>query len=105
MTSGSCSSWVIAFYSSCQVGVVSPVVHWVRAQITARRMMLSEGEGLVSQSRASRRCIMIHLRLRMAAGRGRLRPGRIAHSDRGTEYTSSQIRCLMNELRLRQSCG
>ncbi|MFD6022428.1 DDE-type integrase/transposase/recombinase [Streptomyces sp. NPDC060286] len=30
--------------------------------------------------------------LKMAAGRGRLRPGCIAHSDRGSEYTSSQFR-------------
>ncbi|MCZ0997523.1 IS3 family transposase [Streptomyces mirabilis] len=43
--------------------------------------------------------------LKMAAGRGRLRPGCIAHSDRGSEYTSSQFRCEIRELNLRQSCG
>ncbi|QQC92411.1 IS3 family transposase [Streptomyces alfalfae] len=43
--------------------------------------------------------------LRMAAGRGRLRPGCIAHSDRGSEYTSSRFRCAIGELHLRQSCG
>ncbi|MGX2996008.1 DDE-type integrase/transposase/recombinase [Streptomyces sp. JNUCC 64] len=31
--------------------------------------------------------------LKMAAGRGRLQPGCIVHSDRGSEYTSSQFRC------------
>ncbi|MFJ8388890.1 IS3 family transposase [Streptomyces sp. NPDC094438] len=43
--------------------------------------------------------------LKMAAGRGRLRPGRIAHSDRGSEYTSTQFRYEIPQLGLRQSCG
>ncbi|GHA71458.1 hypothetical protein GCM10010372_83080 [Streptomyces tauricus] len=43
--------------------------------------------------------------LRMAAGRGRLRPGCISHSDRGSKYTSSQFRRSIDELGLRQSCG
>ncbi|MGW9453330.1 IS3 family transposase [Streptomyces sp. NPDC055632] len=43
--------------------------------------------------------------LKMAAGRGRLRPGCIVHSDRGSEYTSSQFRCEIAELGLRRSCG
>lgn len=43
--------------------------------------------------------------LKMAAGRGRLRPGCIAHSDRGSEYTSSQFRFEIGALGLRQSCG
>ena len=43
--------------------------------------------------------------LKKAAGRGRLQPGCIAHSDRGSEYTSSLFRHYINELGLRQSCG
>ncbi|QHC23250.1 IS3 family transposase [Streptomyces sp. GS7] len=43
--------------------------------------------------------------LKMAAGRGRLRPGCIAHSDRGSEHTSSQFQFEIRELELRQSCG
>lgn len=43
--------------------------------------------------------------LEMAAGRGRLRSGCIAHSDRGSEDTSSQFRRKIVELSLRQSCG
>ncbi|MFJ9909187.1 IS3 family transposase, partial [Streptomyces sp. NPDC101152] len=43
--------------------------------------------------------------LTMAAGRGRLQPGCIVHSDRGSEYTSSQFRHHIRELDLRQSCG
>ncbi|MFJ3763064.1 transposase [Streptomyces sp. NPDC090080] len=43
--------------------------------------------------------------LKMAAGRGRLRPGCTAHSDRGSEYTSRQFRCEIRESNLRQSCG
>ncbi|MFJ6636685.1 IS3 family transposase, partial [Streptomyces sp. NPDC091376] len=42
--------------------------------------------------------------LKMAAGRGGLQPGCIAHSDRGSEYTSSLCRHIC-ELDLRQSCG
>ncbi|MFE0174895.1 IS3 family transposase [Streptomyces sp. NPDC059002] len=43
--------------------------------------------------------------LRMAAGRGRLKPGCIAHSDRGSEYTSSELRRETGKLNLRQSMG
>ncbi|WP_330436460.1 IS3 family transposase [Streptomyces sp. NBC_00825] len=43
--------------------------------------------------------------LKMAAGRGRLRPGCKAHSDRGSEYTGSQFRFEIGELGLLQSCG
>ncbi|WP_107093891.1 IS3 family transposase [Streptomyces sp. AS58] len=43
--------------------------------------------------------------LRMAAGRGDLREGCIAHSDRGSEYTSREYRTLIRELGLRQSMG
>ncbi|MFF7191425.1 IS3 family transposase [Streptomyces sp. NPDC008222] len=43
--------------------------------------------------------------LAMAAGRGRLRPGRITHSDRGSEYTSSEYRSLVRKLEVRQSMG
>lgn len=41
--------------------------------------------------------------LKMADGRGRLQPGWIAHSDRGSEYTSSQFRHEIRKLDLRQS--
>ncbi|MCX4458584.1 IS3 family transposase [Streptomyces sp. NBC_01728] len=43
--------------------------------------------------------------LKMAAGRGALREDCIAHSDRGSEYTSSEYRKLIRELKLRQSMG
>lgn len=43
--------------------------------------------------------------LRMAAGRGDLKEGCIAHSDRGAEYTSREYRAVIRELRLRQSMG
>ncbi len=41
----------------------------------------------------------------MAAGRGRLRPGCIAHSDRGSEHTSKELRRELCRLGLRQSMG
>ncbi|MFI2511320.1 IS3 family transposase [Streptomyces sp. NPDC018972] len=43
--------------------------------------------------------------LKMAHGRGGLQPGCITHSDRGSEYTSSEFRSEVNDLGLRQSCG
>jgi putative transposase len=43
--------------------------------------------------------------LKMAHGRGGLKPGCIAHSDRGSEYTSAEFRREVQELGLRQSCG
>jgi putative transposase len=43
--------------------------------------------------------------LRMAAGRGDLKPGCIMHSDRGSEYTSSEFRQELGKLGLRQSMG
>jgi putative transposase len=43
--------------------------------------------------------------LKMSAGRGGLQKGRIAHSDRGSEYTSHEFSILIRELRLRQSMG
>jgi putative transposase len=43
--------------------------------------------------------------LRMAHGRGHLEPGCIAHSDRGSEYTSAELRTEMGALGLRQSTG
>lgn len=43
--------------------------------------------------------------LRMAAARGDLQPGCIMHTDRGSEYTSSEFRTLVKELSLRQSMG
>ncbi|MEH0468150.1 IS3 family transposase [Streptomyces hayashii] len=43
--------------------------------------------------------------LDMAHGRGNLEPGCVIHSDRGSEYTSSQFRYRIGELGLRQSCG
>ncbi|WP_171133995.1 IS3 family transposase [Streptomyces sp. Z423-1] len=36
---------------------------------------------------------------------GNLEPGCVIHSDRGSEYTSSQFRYRIEELGLRQSCG
>jgi putative transposase len=41
----------------------------------------------------------------MAHGRGGPEPGCVIHSDRGSEYTSTQFRARMRELGLRQSCG
>jgi putative transposase len=43
--------------------------------------------------------------LRMAAGRGGLQPGCIMHTDRGSEYTSSEFRQELGKLNLRQSMG
>ncbi|CAM5572563.1 hypothetical protein SHIRM173S_01242 [Streptomyces hirsutus] len=43
--------------------------------------------------------------LAMAAGRGRLQPGCIVHSDRGSEYTSEELRREIGRLKLRQSMG
>ncbi|WP_354670978.1 DDE-type integrase/transposase/recombinase [Streptomyces sp. MA15] len=43
--------------------------------------------------------------LRMAAGRGVLREGRITHSDRGAEYTSREYRAVTKESGLRRSMG
>ncbi|MFF2813608.1 IS3 family transposase [Streptomyces sp. NPDC058000] len=43
--------------------------------------------------------------LRMAAGRGLLKPGCIVHSDRGSEYTSDELRYHIRKLNLRQSMG
>ncbi|MER6075934.1 IS3 family transposase [Streptomyces sp. NPDC001817] len=43
--------------------------------------------------------------LKTAAGRGGLQTGCIAHSDRGSEYTSHEYREAIRELGLRQSMG
>lgn len=43
--------------------------------------------------------------LKMAHGRAGLQPGCIAHSDRGSEYTSAEFCHEISELGLRQSCG
>jgi transposase InsO family protein len=43
--------------------------------------------------------------LTMAAGRGRPQPGCIAHSDRGSEYTSDELRREISRLGLRQNTG
>ncbi|WP_217241779.1 IS3 family transposase [Streptomyces sp. AC555_RSS877] len=43
--------------------------------------------------------------LDMAHGRGNLEPGCVIHSDRGSEYTSTQFLDRIRELGLRQSCG
>ncbi|MGI5133909.1 MULTISPECIES: IS3 family transposase [unclassified Streptomyces] len=43
--------------------------------------------------------------LEMAAGRGQLQPGCIMHTDRGSEYTSSEFCRKIRKLNLRQSMG
>ena len=43
--------------------------------------------------------------LRMAAGRGHLEPECVAHSDRGSEYTSADFRAVVAQFGLRQSMG
>jgi transposase InsO family protein len=43
--------------------------------------------------------------LKMAAGRGLLKEGCIAHSDRGSEYTSREYRSQLRKLNMRQSMG
>jgi len=43
--------------------------------------------------------------LDMAYGRGNLEPGCVIHSDRGSEYTSTQFCDRIRELGLRNSCG
>ncbi|MFE7314260.1 transposase [Streptomyces sp. NPDC057555] len=51
------------------------------------------------------RATLVAVALRMAAGRGDLKPGCIVHSDRGSEYTSDELRCHISKLNLRQSMG
>ncbi|PNG21787.1 hypothetical protein C1J00_12920 [Streptomyces cahuitamycinicus] len=41
----------------------------------------------------------------MAYGRGNLEPGWVIHSDRGSEYTSTQFCARIRDLGLRNSCG
>ncbi|GAA2775061.1 DDE-type integrase/transposase/recombinase [Streptomyces lavendulae] len=61
---------------------------------------------VVGYSMAGRhRATLVVNALQTAAGRGRLRPGRIVHSDRGSEYTSSQSQRETAKLGLHQSCG
>ncbi|ARX87426.1 MULTISPECIES: IS3 family transposase [Streptomyces] len=43
--------------------------------------------------------------LEMAHGRAALQPGCIAHSDRGSEYTSADVRRATGGLGIRRSCG
>jgi putative transposase len=43
--------------------------------------------------------------LKMAVGRGELKPGCIFHSDRGSEYTSNEFRTVIRKFNLRQSMG
>ncbi|MGR8008110.1 DDE-type integrase/transposase/recombinase [Streptomyces hypolithicus] len=43
--------------------------------------------------------------LDMAANLGRLEPGCVIHSDRGSEYTSAQLRAKIEQLSGRQSMG
>ncbi|GAA3598164.1 hypothetical protein GCM10022295_93070 [Streptomyces osmaniensis] len=43
--------------------------------------------------------------LGIAAALGRLEPGCVIHSDRGSEYTSSQLRIWITQLGCRQSMG
>lgn len=43
--------------------------------------------------------------LKMASGRGGLKPGCIMHGDRGAEYTSREFRKQIRKLNLRQSMG
>ncbi|MFE2737990.1 transposase [Streptomyces sp. NPDC059349] len=43
--------------------------------------------------------------LNMAVGRSDLQPGCSVHSDRGSEYTSNELRCEIGQLGLRQSMG
>ncbi|MGW0366845.1 IS3 family transposase [Streptomyces sp. NPDC002990] len=43
--------------------------------------------------------------LKMAHGRAELRAGCVIHSDRGSEYTSAELRSAIVKLDLRQSCG
>ncbi|WP_372412357.1 IS3 family transposase [Streptomyces luteireticuli] len=50
-----------------------------------------------------RRASLVAGALNMAAGRGRLEPGCIVHSDRGAEYTSDELRQEIRRLGLRQS--
>ncbi|MET7715062.1 IS3 family transposase [Streptomyces sp. NPDC005407] len=43
--------------------------------------------------------------LKMAVGRGLFKEGCIAHSDRGSEYTSREYRSRLRKLKMRQSMG
>lgn len=57
------------------------------------------GYSMVDHHRAS----LVVDALAMAAGRGRLQPGCIAHSDRGSECTSEKLRRGISKLGLRRS--
>ncbi|MDT0443451.1 IS3 family transposase [Streptomyces johnsoniae] len=71
----------------------------------ATRMDLATRE-IVGYSMADHhRASMVVDALRMAAGRGGLQPDCIAHSDRGSEYTSGELRRDIRALGLRQSMG
>ncbi|WP_193475280.1 DDE-type integrase/transposase/recombinase [Streptomyces griseomycini] len=59
------------------------------------------GYSMVDHHRAS----LVVDALVMAAGRSRLQPGCIAHPDRGSEYTSDELRREIRRLGLRQSMG
>ncbi|MGW2206973.1 IS3 family transposase [Streptomyces sp. NPDC001774] len=61
---------------------------------------------IVGYSMAGRhRASLVVDALHMAGGRSRLKPGCIAHSDRGSEYTSEELRHQISRLGLRQSMG
>ncbi|MFJ2263524.1 DDE-type integrase/transposase/recombinase [Streptomyces sp. NPDC087844] len=66
---------------------------------------LATGEAVGYAMAGHHRASLVVDALKMAHGRGALQPGCIAHSDRGSEYTSAELRHAMGELRLRQSCG
>ncbi|MEU1125008.1 IS3 family transposase [Streptomyces sp. NPDC005899] len=59
------------------------------------------GYAMADHHRAS----LVVVALTMAAGRGDLQIGCVAHSDRGSEYTSEELRCHTMALGLRQSMG
>ncbi|MFI9583882.1 DDE-type integrase/transposase/recombinase [Streptomyces sp. NPDC052236] len=58
---------------------------------------------IVGYSMADHHASLVVGALRMGAGRGRLQPGYIAHSDHGSEDTSDEHRCEIGWLGLRQS--
>ncbi|MET9418812.1 IS3 family transposase [Streptomyces klenkii] len=74
---------------------------WYLAAVTDLATCEVAGYAMADHHRAG----LVADALKMAAGRGALKEGCIAHSDRGSEYTSGEYRKKIRELGLRQSMG
>ncbi len=71
----------------------------------ARRLDLATREVVGYAMADHHRAELVVDALEMTHGRGGLESGYVVHSDRDSEYTSTQFRQLTTELGLRQNCG